>query len=69
MRPTKPNTHSINPPTPPNQQQLAPAAMRKFAFVALLGLVAAHQAAAFVPAMPAARAAPASRTGALLQYA
>lgn len=40
--------------------------MRKFALVALLGLVAAHQAAAFVPAMPATanRAAPASRTGA-----
>jgi hypothetical protein len=43
--------------------------MRKFALVALLGLVAAHQAAAFVPAMPATnRAASASRTGTYFSY-
>ena len=38
--------------------------MRKFALVALLGLMAANQAAAFVPAVPRAAAPAASRTGA-----
>lgn len=37
--------------------------MRKFA-LALLGLLAVHQAAAFIPAMPNAAAARAPRTGA-----